>query len=169
MRLKLFVSLALLAALLFPGIAVAEGGTFTVFITRHAEKADTGRDAELSKAGRLRAQHLARLLQDAEVQYVHSTNFKRTKATAAPTVKSIKAALGLYDPSALTDLVAEIRRKTGRHLVVGHTNTVLKTVELLGGDPGFPIDEDTEYDRLYVITVGADGEVTTVRLRYGSP
>ncbi len=159
---------ALFAALLFPTFAVGEDRT-TIFITRHAEKADTSRDAKLSKAGLRRAKHLARVLNDAEVQHVHSTNFRRTKATAGPTAKAIGAKLNLYSPRALTDLVAQIRRKKGRHLVVGHTNTVPKTIELLGGDPGFPIDESSEFDRLYIVTLGPGGKTITILMRYGSP
>lgn len=156
------------AALLLPNIVLAEVGTLTVFVIRHAEKADTSRDAELSDVGRLRAKHLARVLKDADVEHVHSTNFKRTKATAGPSAAAFGLKLKLYDPRALPKLVTEMRRRKGRHLVVGHTNTVPKTVELLGGDPGFPIDEKSEFDRLYIITVGADGNVSTVVVRYGS-
>ena len=170
MRAIFSICLVLLTGLVAPGHAQAEGGgAFTVFVARHAEKADTSRDAELSDAGRSRAVHLAKLLQDADVEYVHSTDFKRTTATANPTAEKINAKVNLYAPGALPDLVAEIRRRRGRHLVVGHTNTVLKTVELLGGDPGFPLDEGSEFDRLYVVTVSARGEVTTILMRYGSP
>jgi hypothetical protein len=42
----------------------------------------------------------------------------------------------------------------------------LKTIELLGGEPGFPIDEKSEFDRLYIVTVGASGTVSTVLMRY---
>jgi hypothetical protein len=41
-------------------------------------------------------------------------------------------------------------------------------VELLGGDPGYPIEELNEYDRLYILTIGK-GKVNTVLLRYGKP
>ena len=170
MRAIFSICLVLLIGLVSPGIAEAEsGGAFTVFVTCHAEKADASRDAELSDTGRSRAAYLAKLLQDADVEYVHSTDFKRTKATANPTAELMNAKVNLYAPSALPDLVAEIRRKRGRHLVVGHTNTVLKTVELLGGEPGFTIEEGSEFDRLYVATVSARGEVTAILMRYGAP
>jgi hypothetical protein len=38
---------------------------------------------------------------------------------------------------------------------------------MLGGEPGPAVDERGEYDRLYVVTVGPDGTVTTTLLRYG--
>ena len=137
MRAIFSICLVLLTGLVAPGNVQADGvGAFPVVVTRHAEKAVTNRDAQLSDAGRSRAAYLAKLLQDADVEYVHSTDFKRTKATATPTAETISAKVNLYAPSALPDLVAEIRRTRGRHLVVGHTNTVLKTVELLGGFGG---------------------------------
>ena len=156
----------LVALLLFPSAAVTQAAEFTVFLVRHAEKADTSRDSELSKVGQLRAKNLAKVLKDAEIEYVHSTDFRRTKATAAPISKQANLRLRIYSPRALKELVTLIRSQKGRHLVVGHTNTVPKTAQLLGGDPGFPIDESNEFDRLYVINMSADGKVTTVLLRY---
>ena len=86
MRAIFSICLVLLTGLVSPGNAQAEGGgAFTVFVTRHAEKADTSRDAELSDAGRSRAAYLAKLLQDADVEYVHSTDFKRTRVIAVST------------------------------------------------------------------------------------
>ena len=42
-------------------------------------------------------------------------------------------------------------------------------VELLGGNPGAPIDEVGEYDRLYVVRIDAAGAVSTELRRYGAP
>ena len=75
----------------------------------------------------------------------------------------------LYDPRELPSLVAQLRRIGGRHLIVGHSNTIPKTVELLGGEPGLAINEKSEYDRLYIVDVGANGAVSTVMMRYGAP
>ena len=37
---------------------------------------------------------------------------------------------------------------------------------LLGGKPGGEIDEASEYDRLYILTIGNSGEAETVLIRY---
>jgi 2,3-bisphosphoglycerate-dependent phosphoglycerate mutase len=66
-------------------------------------------------------------------------------------------------------LAADMRAAGGRHLVVGHSDTTPELVGLLGGEPGPAIDEPSEYDRLYIVTIGADGAVTSVLLRYGAP
>ena len=140
MRSAFLIFAVSLVAAVFPGSAVADNRTLTAFIVRHAEKADASHDAVLSDVGERRAERLARMLSDAEVEHVHSTDFKRTSSTAAPTAGAFGIKVKLYDPNDLSDLVAQLRKLKGRHLVVGHTNTVLKTIELLGGDPGFPID-----------------------------
>ena len=51
-------------------------------------------------------------------------------------------------------------------LVVGHSNTTPQLAELLGAEPGDPIVEKTEYDRLYVINLDT-GEGTIQR--FGAP
>jgi hypothetical protein len=51
--------------------------------------------------------------------------------------------------------------------VVGHSNTTTELVTLLGGDPGTEIEESSEYDRLYILTINSSG-VTTLLIRYGS-
>src|SRR5207302_7571372 len=61
----------------------------TVFIVRHAEKADDSKDAELSEAGRARAEALANMLRDSKIGVICTTEFKRTQQTAAPLAKAL--------------------------------------------------------------------------------
>jgi len=65
-------------------------------------------------------------------------------------------------------LAAELKTPGRRSLVVGHSDTTSELVGLLGGEPGPPIDEPGEYDRLYVVRVGPEGSVTTELRRYGA-
>ena len=138
-----------------------------VFLVRHAEKVDTSRDTELSVAGGARARELARSLRDAKIQHVHSSDFIRTRDTAAPIATELGLEVELYDPGNLHELVEYLKESGGRHLVVGHSTTTPSVVELLGGEPGSAIDDRGEYDRLYVVTLRADGAVSTVLMRYG--
>jgi len=159
----------LAAALLFLGaapVAAQEAAppTTVIYLVRHAEKADDGTgDPPLSEAGERRAQALARMFADAGVTAVHTTAYRRTRATAAP----IAAALGMtpreYDPRALEAFAQRLTGAGGRHLVVGHSNTTPELVRLLGGSAE-PMSED-EYGRFYEVTIGADG-VRTVVLGY---
>lgn len=138
-----------------------------VFLVRHAEKADVSGDSKLSAAGRERAATLARALRSAEIEYVHSSDFIRTRDTAAPTATEFGLEVELYDPRALPALVEKLRRTGGRHLVVGHSNTTPPLVELLGGEPSSKIDEEGEFDRLYIVTTGSDCTASSVMMRYG--
>ena len=165
---RLLVSV-LVGLVLFPlstGIA-AGSDPLVVFLVRHAEKVDSSRDPELSPAGQARAEALVRALADAGVERVHSTDFIRTRDTAAPLAAALGLEVELYDPHKLSELAETVKRASGRHLIVGHSNTTPKAVEALGGEPGPEFDEASEFDRLYVVTIGADGATSTIRMRYG--
>ena len=149
--------------------SASEHDPLVVFLVRHAEKADLSEDPELSSAGRERAEALARTLRSAEIEYVHSSDFIRTRGTAAPTAAEHGLEVELYDPRDLPALVEKLRRTGGRHLVVGHSQTTPPMVELLGGKPGSTINEEGEFDRLYIVTIGTDGAASSVMMRYGRP
>jgi broad specificity phosphatase PhoE len=138
-----------------------------VFLVRHGEKVDSSEDPELSAAGSERAVTLAGTLRSAEIEYVHSSDYVRTRDTAAPSAAEFGVEVDLYDPRDLPALAEKLRGTAGRHLVVGHSNTTPSLVELLGGEPGSAIDEGGEYDRLYIVTIGGDGTTSSVMMRYG--
>ncbi len=145
-----------------------------VWLVRHAERADDGAEAqadpELSRIGQERAIALARLLGDAEITAIYSTPFQRTRQTAAPLAAALGLAVDEYDPrddDAMARFLERIR-SPGRYLVVGHSNTTPSLVTQLGGDAVSPIDE-MEYDRIYVVTIGPDGSVSSSLLRFGAP
>lgn len=174
---------ARLAGLLLPGlllmtIPAVHGGQIAdtdpaaaqavvVYLVRHAEKASGGKDPELTEAGRARALTLSRTLGDAGIDAIHSTDFKRTRQTAAPLAERLGIEVRTYDWDELQALAAAMRAAGGRHLVVGHSDTTPELVGLLGGEPGPAIDEPSEYDRLYMVTIAPDGSVTSTLLRYG--
>ena len=61
----------------------------TIFIVRHAEKADDSKDGELSQTGRARAEALANMLRDSKISVIYTTQFKCTQQTAAPLAKAL--------------------------------------------------------------------------------
>ena len=137
-----------------------------VFLVRHAEKVDASDKSKLSTAGNARAAALATILRDADIEYVHSTDFIRTRKTASPVATECGVEVDLYEVGDLPALAKQLQSNGGRHLVVGHSNTTPKLVELLGGEPGSKIQEN-EYDRLYIVMIGKDGVASTVLMRYG--
>ena len=139
-----------------------------VFPVRHGEKSDRGKDPQLSVAGRERAVILANILRNAKIEYIHSSDYIRTRETAAPTAAGYGLEVELYDPRDLPALVEILRKLGSRHLVVGHSTTTPSMVELLGGEPNSAINED-EFDRLYIVTIGRDGAASSVMINYGEP
>ena len=137
------------------------------FLVRHAEK-EGGPDPALTAAGKVRAAALSELLRDDGIDAVLSSDFRRTRETAQPVATVLNKDIEIYDPYDLLDLAEQLRDRGGRVLVVGHSNTTPELARLLGGEPGAPIDEATEYDRLYVVTVFEDGRVETELRRYGN-
>src|SRR5207302_9382890 len=97
----------------------------TIFIVRHAEKADATKDPDLSEAGRARSDALAKTLRDANITAIYASEFKRTQQTAAPLAKTLSitvATLPAKDNNAA--LIAKLRASTGNTLVVGHGDTI---------------------------------------------
>lgn len=139
----------------------------TIFLVRHAEKL-TGDDPALTLAGVARADALADLLIDAKIERIHSSDYQRTRQTAAPLADRLGLTVELYDARDLPAIAAQLKADGGRHLVVGHSNTTGALTEILGGDGSTPITEATEYDRLYVVTTGAHGDATSTLLRFGA-
>ena len=146
----------------------SEDNSTLIYLVRHAEKLD-GRDPSLTPEGQARAQALVTVLKEAGISQIFSTNYKRTQETAAPLASALGLTVEPYNPGALSDFAGELKAMTGHILVVGHSNTTPALVEILGGEPGTPIFEKSEYDRLYIVTIKADGSVSSELQRYGAP
>lgn len=165
------VSLLLVLLVLTLGGCPANWNTFhkplVVYLVRHAEKTDDGNDPELSEDGKRRAETLAYVLKEANLDRIYTTDFKRTRGTAMQVAKEEGIKIETYDPNDLAGFAKKLKEEGGRVLVVGHSNTTPELTKLLGGDPGPPIDEKSEYDRLYVVVIGSDGKASGMLMRYG--
>jgi len=135
---------------------IATAQKTTVWIVRHAEK-DTAyvnrQDPDLTATGQQRALDLAAYLQKENIIKVFSTDTKRTKQTA----KHVKAPLEIYNPKNLTGLLEVFNQQVkGKSvLIVGHSNTVLETIEALGGKRPVPLLTDDDYDYIFKIELEA--------------
>ncbi len=139
----------------------------TVYIIRHAEKADGSADPPLSDAGRSRAEELAHVLADAGIDAVFVTKFLRSRQTGEPIVKHLDLEpIGYDDARALVQRIFR-ERVGGRILVVAHSNTVRDIAGRLGVE-GVPELKESSFDRIFVVhRVGSVAYVD--RLRYGAP
>lgn len=161
MRPRLISSLIIAAALLAPAFALAFAEPAVIYVTRHGEKAAEGKDPDLTPQGQARARTLAVMLRKVGIRQVFSSATKRTRQTAQPLATQSGLEVQVYDAAKPANVIDKIRALPGPTLLVGHSNTVPDLVKLLGGAPGAPIGDD-EFDRLYQVTIGADGVVSTV-------
>ncbi len=161
-RNRLLCTLSLAVAMLVPGAVWAEAQV--IFLSRHAEKAATGTDPARTTQGQLRAQNVAATLRRAGIKNVYSTAYVRTQQTAAPLASALALPVQTYDatPSGLAAFAQLLKNQGTDAMVVGHSDTTPELIRLLGGDPGSEIPE-TEFDRLYQVTISPEG-VTTVLL-----
>jgi len=164
------IALTVLAAMMMTGQAIAGQ---TVFLVRHAERADggagappsmtMGADPELSEAGRARAESLSAMLKDAKITAIITTEYKRTQQTAAPLAKILGLTVTTIKANQPADVMSAVKAATGNVLIVGHSNTMPDVMKALGAPPPAAI-ADNEYDNLFVLTVGTT--TTTLRLHY---
>ena len=159
------------AFLIVVSLAAGASAQQTVFVVRHAERADTAgggtpmmaTDPELSDAGRARAESLAVALKDARIVAIFSTEFKRTQATAAPLAKALGVQVTTINSTEPAKLIEAVKAAGGNVLVVGHSNTVPAIVKDLGVAGPVTVG-DADYDNLFVVTLGATPSV--LRLHY---
>lgn len=128
----------------------------TFILIRHAEKAmeQSTNDPDLAPAGKKRAQRLADLLNEGEVNAIYSTPFKRTRQTVEPL--AIKKGLTILDYEINKEEEIDkmiVAHEGGTIVVVGHSNTIpWMANKLLGVQKHHPW-EDGDYDNVLVITV----------------
>lgn len=136
----------------------------TVIFVRHAEKVDESSDAVLSDAGKARAQALAHALFDVGLTAIYTTDFARTRGTAAPIANALGIVPAFYDAERATDEIAAIatRHPGETVLVVGHSPSIPTMVKALVEDAN--VTKLGRYDELFIVV-----SRKVVRLRYGAP
>ncbi len=153
----------------------------TVYLVRHAERADEPRqDPPLTEKGTARAQELARILGNANIKAIITSQYSRTKLTAEPlakqaniTVTSISLSLSPSNPRMISEqstaeVTNKILERSGESVVVvGHSNSIPDVIKMLGGDVTPAIDEK-KFDDLFVVTVYAKGKAKVAHMKYGS-
>lgn len=169
---SLLVTGLLLGASPAPATTQAAGpdpdGPSLIVLVRHAERAGpSADDPGLTPTGTERALDLARLMKDAGITRIHSSDTRRTRDTALPLARDQGLEIEIYDPRDLEGFAARLLTMPGRHLVVGHSNTTDEMSVFLGGASHGPVVEEWEYDRLYFLTPRPGGGMETVMIRFG--
>jgi broad specificity phosphatase PhoE len=160
--------LALTAVLAIATTATAQT---SVFVVRHAERADAAAgtapmmatDPDLSEAGKARAQSLAAALKDAGITAIYTTEYKRTKQTGEPLAKALGIQVTAVPAREMPALLEKLKAATGNVLVIGHSNTVGEVIAGLGVAEPVKLT-DSDYDNLFVVVRGE--KPTLIRLHF---
>ena len=147
-----------LSVLFVVGAAAQTAAQSTVFVVRHAERADAGAtaspmmatDPDLSEIGKARAESLAIALKDAGITAIFTTEYKRTQQTAAPLAKARGIQATTVPARDMPALIEKIKAASGNVLVVGHSNTVADVISRLGVTDAVKVG-DNDYDNLFVL------------------
>jgi broad specificity phosphatase PhoE len=151
-------------------------GTATVFLVRHAEKSSSGKNPDLTTAGKARAEVLYEMLSKRKLDLVIVSDTKRAEETADHTARQhgitpLVVSTGGGVDTHVKNVVAAVRdvRAGGGVLIVGHSNTIPLIVEALGG-PSFPALCENEYATYFVLELSGDGTPPKLtRSTYGAP
>jgi len=167
-----------LMATLLAAWASAASADQVIFLVRHAERTPTpagqpasaahgmlGEDPPLSAAGEQRAARLSAMLASADVKQIVTTEYKRTRQTAAPLAAKLKLTPVMAAAKDPDPIVARVNSTPGNVLIVGHSNTVPDLIRKLGVTEAVTIG-DEDYDNLFVVVRSTTGKATLVRLKY---
>lgn len=166
----LFIAALLGGTLSMPAAAMPD----LVVLVRHAERAtEPAGDPALTPAGEQRAQALAQALGGLRVNTILTTQFRRTRDTAAPLARALgiqPQAVEARRGGAVEHLQAvadAVRAQTGVVLVVGHSNTITAVLAALGGPK---LDEvcETSFHHAFLLQPGTPTP-RWAQFSYGAP
>ena len=143
----------------------------TVILARHAEKAAPTGDPVLTPVGEQRARDLAQALVNTKLAAVISTQYQRTRLTAAPVAQAagveVTVVQASADPAGVVRALDSLPAGSTA-LVVGHSNTLAPIIAALGG-PKLPDLCDGEHSTLFILERPGGGKpVSVVKAKYGA-
>jgi len=159
----------LIVALL--GLLSSACSTTRIYIVRHGERLNTSDTTSLSEAGYERAETLALVMADKNLDSIFVSPYARTRQTAQPIAERLGIVPVEYNPRPTELIASRLKRIKGKNiLVVGHSDTILEVVKWLEAKPARQKIESTDFDNLLIVTIkqGLGGKKSTLQERvYG--
>lgn len=147
--------ISLLYLIICFSVAYGQEPVTTIYLLRHAEKANSTPDTALSEIGMQRALKWANYFKDIPVEAIYTTNYQRTRQTVAPLATAKGLNPQLYKPQdALADVIAANKGKT--IVIAGHSNTIPAAINNLIGEKIYTDIAEDEFDNLYKITMSGN-------------
>jgi broad specificity phosphatase PhoE len=151
--------LTIITLLLFTSALNAQKQRF--IILRHAEKDTTVAGSQMMQAdpplnakGQERAKSIVRKFNKYKISKIYSTNYNRTQSTVLPLANAIGLSIINYDPKQLTTFAEELITQANHSktiLVVGHSNTSPRLVNLLLGKDAYKDLDESVYNQYWVV------------------
>lgn len=159
---SMYLKLLLPVLFLFSTELSAQDKLTTFILIRHAEKdmTQSTNDPDLSAEGKKRAERLAALLNEGEVNAIYSTPYKRTRQTVELLAKAKGLSINDYQVNKEEEIDRMIASHAGGTIVVsGHSNTIPWFANKLLGYDKYRPWEDGDYDNVLLITVTERGKL----------
>ena len=140
----------------------------SIYLLRHAEKIRTDeneRNPLLNKIGLLRAKKWSEIFKKIDIDKILSTDTKRTISTVIPTSEEKKLKIDLYKPENINYDSFLIENKGKKVLIVGHSNTIPETTNILIKNKIYNQIEDNNNSNLYYVNI-CDGIISHELLYY---
>ncbi|MGY0392127.1 phosphoglycerate mutase family protein [Bizionia sp. KMM 8389] len=140
----------------------------TIYFIRHAEKDRSNpenKNPHLTSIGQNRANNWSDIFKHITFDAVYTTDYKRTIQTAQPTALKNNVAIEFYNPNSLNaDKI--LKDNAGQTiLIVGHSDTTPKFVNLFLGKHKYKNIEDSNNGNLYMLQI-SENKITDTLLTF---
>lgn len=163
-------NLLIITLLLFASTLNAQKQRF--IILRHAEKDTTisgskmmQSDPPLNSKGLERAQSLISKFRKYKISKIYSTNYNRTKSTVLPLANAIGLSINNYDPRNLKAFADELKSAANQSktiLIVGHSNTSPRLVNILLGKDTYKDLDESVYNQYWIVKINGQRKLAKV-------
>ena len=160
--------LSLIIVISFLSCSYGDKKCTSVYLIRHAEKIRTDKnekDPLLNKNGLLRAQKWSEIFRKIEIDKILSTDTKRTISTATPISDKNQLKIEIYKPENISYETFIKENKGKKVLIVGHSNTIPETTNILIKNKFYNQIEDKNNSNLYFVNI-CDGIISHELLYY---
>lgn len=140
------------------------------YLVRHCEKAQDGSsNPDLSEQGKARAERLGKIMDDAVLHRIGTSNLKRTLKTGHAVAQTTASPpFDNFPPEAGLDWLSDVMQGGAgqKILYVGHTNTLPNFLNTLIGQVKYTDLPESEYGKFFVVATKGAGQSEVLEFNY---
>lgn len=137
-------------------VSIAQSETTTIYLIRHAEKAGSTQNPELSDEGLKRAVRWTKYFEKKNIDFFYTTLTRRTQMTCSTIATSKQKDMIFYDATtfSLKEIIKKHHGKT--ILIVGHSNTIPFQINALLEKEIYTQIDENQFGNLYTVSISGD-------------